>query len=78
MPKVIGYEKTFYLDAVTKESNFPKIIMKIGNRNVEGRGIYGFFVTEEEFQKKSQRNIVLTGGMMFRYVFMKKMNPLNQ
>ncbi len=52
MPEVIGHEKTFYLNAVIEESDFPEIIMKIGNRKVKGREIHGFFVTEEEFQKR--------------------------
>ncbi|MFZ2969930.1 MAG: hypothetical protein WA063_02175 [Minisyncoccia bacterium] len=61
MPKVIEFEKTFYPHAVVKESDFPKRVMKIGNRNVEGREVYGFFVTEEEFQETVAKKYCFDG-----------------
>lgn len=61
MPEVIGYEKRFYPNSVVKESDFPRIVMKIGNRDVEGREVYGFFVTEEEFQTNVAKKYCFDG-----------------
>ena len=50
MPEIVGAHKEFFPGAVVREDNFPAISMGIKNRGrVEGRNLYGFFVTNDEF-----------------------------
>lgn len=53
MSKIIGTEKTFFKNAVITEEDIPSAIMRIKNLGkIEGKDLYGFFVTKDEFLKK--------------------------
>lgn len=53
MSKIIGTERTFFKNAVITEKDIPSIIMRIKNLGkIEGKDLYGFFVTKEEFLGK--------------------------
>lgn len=53
MSEIIGYEKKFFENAVITEEDIPSIAMKIRKfGKVEGKDLYGFFVTNEEFSGK--------------------------
>lgn len=53
MPTVVGTEKIFFENSVVSEKDIPIVFMRIkGRGKKEGRDLYGFFVTQEEFAEK--------------------------
>ena len=56
MSKIIGTERTFFKNAVITEKDIPSVIMRIkilGKiEKIEGKDLYGFFVTKNEFLGK--------------------------
>ncbi len=53
MSKIIGTERTFFKNAVITEKDIPSAIMRIKNLGkIEGKDLYGFFVTQDEFLEK--------------------------
>ena len=53
MSKIIGTERKFFKDAVITEEDIPSIFMRIKNLGkIEGKDLYGFFVTKEEFLER--------------------------
>ncbi len=53
MPKIIETEKKLFKNAVIKEEDIPSIAMRIrGHGKIEGKDLYGFFVTKKEFTDK--------------------------
>ena len=50
MSKIIGTERKFFKNAVIAEKDIPSIVMRIKNLGkMEGKDLYGFFVTKDEF-----------------------------
>lgn len=53
LTKIIGTERTFCKNAVNTEKDIPSAIMRIKNLGKkEGKDLYGFFVTIDEFSEK--------------------------
>lgn len=53
MSKIIGTERKFFKNAVTTEEDIPSVVMGIKNLGkIEGKDLYGFFVTKDEFLGK--------------------------
>lgn len=51
--KIVGATKIFIPKAVIKEDDFADVKLKIKKQGkIEGKNLYGFFVTKEEFVKK--------------------------
>lgn len=53
MSKIIRTERAFFKNAVITEKDIPSTIMRIKNLGkIEGKDLYGFFVTKDEFLEK--------------------------
>ena len=53
MSKIIGTERKFFKNAVITEEDIPSVVMEIKNLGkIEGKDLYGFFVTKDEFLGK--------------------------
>lgn len=53
MSKIIGTDRKFFKNAVITEEDIPSVIMRIKNLGkIEGKDLYGFFVTKDEFLGK--------------------------
>lgn len=80
MPEIIGYEKTFYPNAVVEESDFPNEFMNIKINGIKvkfaGRNVHGFFVTNKEFHEKVVKKYCFDGWYDVPLVKHKKDEPI--